>query len=246
VAFWKRPPAPAAASAPPPTAAGVACLVCGDALLAPGGEAGCTLCGAAGAHPERCARGHALCEACLAGPAADLVERTCAATDERDPIALALRLLRHPRLLLGTADHDQLVPSVLVAAWSNGRNEPGKRPARVAEARARAAAAPAARPGRPDGRGAAAGAGAFVALAAEATRGGPDVALVDRMIARAQAIIGSGEDALCVRRNALVAVLAAARFAKEGLGVELPARGLSCERAGKNPSCVGAGCPFNR
>ncbi|MFT3912794.1 MAG: DUF5714 domain-containing protein [Anaeromyxobacteraceae bacterium] len=253
MAFWsKKPtgtgPAPApgvkAPGAPSPAAV-AACLVCGDALLG-AGEAGCTLCGRTGAHPERCGRGHAVCDACLDGPAADVVERTCAASDERDPVALALRLLRHPRLRLGPADHDQLVPSVLVAAWSTTRNEPGKRAARVSEARARARAAPTVKLGRPDGRGAAAGAGAFVSLAAEASRGGPDAALVDRMIARAQAIIGSGDDAACMRRNALVAVLAAARFAKDGLGAELSARGFACENAGRNPTCVGAGCPFNR
>ncbi|MFO0582582.1 MAG: DUF5714 domain-containing protein [Anaeromyxobacter sp.] len=262
MAFWSKKPAgaepaaspgvespPPAAKAPPAAAvtppAGAACLVCGDALLG-AGEAGCTLCGRTGVHPERCGRGHAVCDACLDGPAADVIERTCAASDERDPVALALRLLRHPRVRLGPADHDQLVPSVLVAAWSTTRNEPGKRAVRVAEARARAKAAPTVKLGRPDGRGAAAGAGAFVSLAAEASRGGADAALAGKAVARAQAIIGSGDDAACMRRNALVAVLAAARFAKDGLGTELSARGFACENAGRNPSCVGAGCPFNR
>jgi hypothetical protein len=85
-----------------------------------------------------------------------------------------------------------------------------------------------------------------VALAAEAAQGAADGALVDRMVARARLVIGDGDDTLCMRRNALVAVLAAARFVRDELGAELPARGLGCERAGKNPSCVGAGCPFNR
>jgi len=237
---------------PPPPQGGPSpgCLVCGAGLAAvnaaPAGPAPCALCGASGAVAERCTAGHAVCEACLAGPGAAVVERTCAASEEHDPVALALRLLRHPRLSLGPGDHDLLVPAVLVAAWSNVRGEGAARAARVRQARVRS------EPPVPSGRalargqGAAAGAGTFVAVVAVAAGGAADGALVDRMVARARFIIGEGDDTLCVRRNALVAVLAAARFARDGLGAELPARGLACERAGKNPSCVGAGCPFNR
>ena len=246
--FGKKKDRPAAASAAPasPAAAGGAstgCLLCGAGPAAPpAAPARCALCGGERLPAEACASGHALCEPCLTGPVADVIERACAASDERDPVALALRVLRHPRVRPGPSEYDQLVPSVLVAAWTTARGEVAARAERVREARARVPARPA---GRPDGRGAAAGAGTFVALAAEAAGGARDGALVDRAIARAQAIIGSGADAACERRNALVAVLAAARVARE-LGTELPARGLSCENAGKNPSCVGAGCPFNR
>jgi hypothetical protein len=175
-----------------------------------------------------------------------VVERTCAASEERDPVALALRLVRHPRLRLGPDEHDLLVPSVLLAAWSTARGEGTARAARVREARARSTPQAPAERVRDRALGAAAGAGTFAAVAAEVLHGRSDTSRVDRMISRARALIGEGEDALCQRRNALVAVLAAARFAREGLGADLPARGISCERAGKNPSCVGAGCPFNR
>jgi hypothetical protein len=187
-----------------------------------------------------------VCGACLSGPPADLVERVCGASDERDPVALALRLVSHPRLRLAPEDHDLVVPAALVAAWSSRRGEAAARAGRVREARARLAPVPPEVRARRGGEGASAGAGIFVAVASSASRLAGDGALVDRVVARARAVIGEGDDALCERRNTLVAVLAAARFAREELGADLPSRGLACERAGKNPTCVGSGCPFNR
>jgi hypothetical protein len=249
--IFQRRPAPAAPAAPaaarsaaaPSAAAG--CLVCGAALADAGGAPGaCALCGREGRLAERCAAGHAACAACLAGPAAEVIARACGATEERDPVAIAVRLTRHPTLRLGPADHDLLVAAALVASWSTVRGEGAQRAARVRAAVERAPRA--APPARPDGRGAATAAGTFVALAAEADRRASVEALVEQAAARARALVGEGEDALCLRRNALVSILATARFARDHLGADLPARGLACERAGKNPSCVGAGCPFHR
>jgi len=191
---------------------------------------------------ERCRSGHAVCAACLGGPAREVVERTCAASVERDPVAIAERLTRHAVLRLLPEDHDLLVPAALAAAWSNVRGEGGLRAVRVREAAGRMPP-----PGRPrhDGEGAASGAGAFVSLVA-GWSGRADPALAEQAAARASALIGRGDDALCPSRNALVAILATARLAREKLGTEMPAHGVACERAGKNPTCIGSACPFNR
>lgn len=243
--FQRGGPGPADSPPAAPDAPGAwACLVCGGARAEAGvGPAPCALCGRTAGLAERCRSGHAVCAACLAGPTGEVVERACAATGERDPVAIAERITRHPVLRLLPDDHDLLVPAALAAAWSNVRGEGDLRAARVREVAvrmARGSAAP-----RRDGEGAASGAGVFVSLAVVWT-GRPDPALADRAAARAATLIGRGDDALCSRRNALVAILATARLAREQLGVDLPARGLACERAGKNPTCIGAACPFNR
>jgi len=170
------------------------------------------------------------------------VERTCAATGERDPVAIAERLTRHAVLRLLPEDHDLLVPAALAASWSNARGEFELRAVRVHEVAERMSPA---RVPRRDGEGAASGAGAFVSLLAR-WNGRADPALAERAVARAATLIGRGDDALCSRRNALVAILATARLGRDQLGAEMPAHGVACERAGRNPTCIGAACPFNR
>jgi hypothetical protein len=39
---------------------------------------------------------------------------------------------------------------------------------------------------------------------------------------------------------------AAARFAREHLGVHMPARGPACEWTSANAECIGDRCPFHR
>jgi len=188
---------------------------------------------------EACVEGHGICDACLEGRASRVILGVCALTEEKDPVAIASRLTLHPRLRLTLPEHELVVEGALLAAFSNVRSEGKERATRVAELATKAPGNPG-----PSGRGSAEAAGAFVTFAAELLGGAEG--LSRRASERARELIGEGEDALCPRRNALVSILFAARFAREHLSLELPARGLACERAGKNPTCVGAACPFNR
>ncbi len=74
------PPAPA-------SAAETGCLVCGAGIvyLAASAPMSCALCGATRTSNARCSAGHYACDACHAAPAKDVIERTCAATDETIP-----------------------------------------------------------------------------------------------------------------------------------------------------------------
>src|SRR5512142_667885 len=118
---------------------GTGCLVCGADLvyLAASEAMACALCGVRRDSAARCVAGHFVCDACHAAPARDVIERTCAATEERDPIALAVRLMRHPALKMHGPEHHYLVPAVLVAAYWNVKGDPAQRAAAVKEARRR-------------------------------------------------------------------------------------------------------------
>src|SRR5512139_1120616 len=152
--------------APTAAHAETGCLVCGAPLvyLAASEAMTCALCGAARPSNARCAAGHYACDACHAAPAKDVIERTCAATDETDPIALAVRLMRHPAVKMHGPEHHFLVPAVLLAAYSNARREPQKRAERVAEARRRVAPILGGSCGLLGTCGAAIGTGAFVSI----------------------------------------------------------------------------------
>jgi hypothetical protein len=231
----------------PPASTG--CLVCGDDLvyLAASEAMSCALCGGAGASAARCVKGHYVCDACHASPARDVIERTCAASDEQDPIALAVRLMRHPALKMHGPEHHFLVPAVLVAAYWNARGDPERRAASVKEARRRSDPVAGGFCGLQGACGAGIGAGTFVALVtgstplAAAPRG-----LANRMTARALDVVSRTGGARCCKRDSFLSILAAARFAKEHLGVTLPARGPACEWSDVNRECLGETCPFHR
>jgi len=236
----------AATTAP---AAETGCLVCGADLvyLATSAPMTCALCGATRDSAARCAAGHHACDACHAAPAKDVIERTCAASAERDPIALAVRLMHHPSVKMHGPEHHFLVPAVLLAAYSNARGEPERRAERIAEARRRSEPVAGSFCGIQGACGAGIGTGTFVAIASGATPlKGPERGLSNRMTARALDVIARTDGARCCKRESFLAILAAARFAREHLGVDLPARGPACDWSGTNRECLGEACPFQR
>jgi hypothetical protein len=66
------------------------------------------------------------------------------------------------------------------------------------------------------------------------------------MTARALDVVSRTGGARCCKRDSFLSILAAARFAKEHLGVTLPARGPACEWSDVNRECLGETCPFHR
>jgi len=238
-----------ALSAIPRPVAETGCLVCGAALvyLAASEPMTCALCGVTRPSNARCAGGHYACDACHATPARDLIERTCAASDENDPIALAVRLMHHPSVKMHGPEHHFMVPAVLLAALSNARGEPERRAARIAEGRRRSEPVTGGFCGIQGACGAGIGTGIFVAIAAGASpMKGPERCLSNRMTARALDVIARTEGPRCCKRESFLAILAAARFAREHLGVDLRAGGPSCDWSGTNGECIGDACPFHR
>jgi hypothetical protein len=176
-----------------------------------------------------------------------VIERACAATDERDPIAIAVGLMRHPKVQMHGPEHHLLVPAALLAAYSNARGEPERRAERVAEARRRSEPVLGGFCGLQGACGAAIGAGTFVAIASGSSPlKGAERGLANRMTAEALVAIGAIGAARCCKRDSFLGILAAARFAREHLVVELPARRPTCEFSAGNRQCAGESCPFHR
>jgi hypothetical protein len=225
------------------------CLVCGAdlAYLAASARMSCALCGAARDSAARCAAGHFVCDACHAAPAREVIERTCVASDERDPVALAIRLMRHPAVKMHGPEHHLLVPAVLLTAWWNARGEPGRKAEAIGEARRRSEPVAGGFCGLQGACGAGIGTGTFVAIATGSTPlAGPARGLANRMTSRALEVISGTDAPRCCKRDSFLAILAAARFARERLGVDLPARAPRCEWTTTNRECIRDACPFHR
>jgi hypothetical protein len=223
------------------------CLVCEEELvyLVSAEKVRCHRCGAPGTSAARCPSGHYVCDACHSARAKDVVERACAASERTDPVDLAIALFEDPALEMHGPEHHLLVPAALLAAWSNARGEGHLRAARIAEARRRSEPVQGGFCGLQGACGAGIGAGIFVAIATESSPlKGAERGLSNRMTARALEVISRIGEARCCKRETLLAILSAARFAREHLGVDLPARGRRCALSGRNRQCAEDACPF--
>jgi hypothetical protein len=231
-----------------PARAASGCLLCGEELvyLDATEPMACAGCGAVRPSRTRCPAGHFLCDACHSGDANDAVERICAGAGEADPVAIALRAMRHPRVRMHGPEHHFLVPAALLAAWCNARGAAGERAARVAEARRRAAPLVGGMCGTQGACGAAIGTGIFASVALGVTPLSTDGwGRAQRLTARALEEVARTGGPRCCKRDGFLALLAGARFSREELGVELPASVPACEFSDRNRQCLGERCPFH-
>lgn len=223
------------------------CLVCSAELVyLPAQQAmTCAGCGAIHSSAARCSAGHFVCDACHSGSAKDVIERHCRETQERDPIAIATALMRHPKLKMHGPEHHFLVPAALLAAYHNQHGDRRELASRLSEARRRSDPLAGGFCGIQGACGAGIGTGIYVSIVTGATPLAPaQRGLANEMSSRALALIAKSGGARCCKRDSALALLAAARFTRERLGVAMKARGPSCEFTALNAECLRDRCPF--
>jgi hypothetical protein len=206
----------------------VACRVCrGDlAQFAPAARSACA--------PE--------CDTCRAGGPHEVIERFCRATESRDPVEIALALLRHSSMRLHGPEHRFLVAAALLAAYANVRGEAKAKAGWLAEARRAVEAAPSQACACDLRTDASVGhaAGLFVATA----KG--DGTLAKKLAAASVALASQVKGASCCKRSSFLSLLQACHFTREHLGTDLRAQGPACEWWRENKQCIRDACPFYR
>ncbi|MBQ8091067.1 MAG: hypothetical protein IJ233_10040, partial [Pyramidobacter sp.] len=94
--------------------------------------------------------------------------------------------------------------------------------------------------------GAAVSAGIFVSIVTMASPLAVEPwGLANLATARALEQIGALGGPRCCKRNSYTAILAAAEFAREHLGVSMETSPVTCTRFSRNSECIGLRCPFN-
>jgi uncharacterized protein len=247
-------PIPAATEKPtlrpiaPSPGARSGCLACGSDLvyLLKAQPMVCAGCGATHASRARCEQGHFFCDSCHAGTAVDAIERACLASDETDPLAMALAAMRHPKVKMHGPEHHFLTPAVLIAAWCNLRGEGHRKATLLAEVRRRSEPVLGGFCGFQGACGAGIGNGIFFSMI---TGGSPQTGkqrgLANRATSEALKVIGHMDAPRCCKRDTFLALLSAARFARTHLGIDFPAKSVRCEFDGMNRECIEADCPFH-
>jgi hypothetical protein len=221
------------------------CLLCGAALSYEREQSRtCALCGAAAEASAVCGAGHYVCDRCHALGPVELIHETCRGATERDPVALAVRLMRSPRVAMHGPEHHFLVPAVLLTAAANVLGD-GRRQEWLDTARTRAAAILGGFCGW-GVCGAGVGVGLFVSILKGATPlSGRSWRQANQATARALATIAASGGPRCCKRDSLLAIDDGVAVARAELGLELE-RGAApvCEWHDLNRECRQRNCPF--
>lgn len=223
------------------------CLVCGGDLIysdQPRRQS-CALCSGQFYSHAFCEQGHFICDRCHGLPALDLIERTCQATIETDPLRLAESLMRNPAIKMHGPEHHFLVPAVLITAWCTAHGDKRKAE-RLTTARKRAEDVKGGFCGFHGTCGAAMGAGIACSILTGATPLARDEwRMSNLMTAACLSVIGEAGGPRCCKRDTFLALLVGRDFLNRRLGAKLPAEKQPvCPFAANNRECLATDCRF--
>lgn len=224
------------------------CMVCGKELqyLTEPVKAVCSYCGRPMETHIRCPEGHFVCDDCHRQDSLKAVESICLRSESRDPVALALEIMRLPFVPMHGPEHHAIVPAALVTAY---RNTTGKLTEReIREALKRGSETSGGACGRLGACGAAIGAGVAWSIISRAT----PLSVRERgqamgLTARALEAISQHNGPRCCKRDSLTAIQVAVESIEEMAGVSFertvnPIK--ACEHHDRNRQCIRLRCPY--
>ena len=223
------------------------CAVCGKPLIYFPEEKllECRLCHRRMPANAACEDGHFICDACHSGGGAGVLDLLLH-TDEKDPVALFLRVTALQEVHLHGPEHHSIVPCVLLTAYHNGggRLELGlERKLREAWTRGQKMAGGSC--GFLGVCGAAAGAGIFASIVIGSSPLSPDKwAIPQRLTASCLEAIAELGGPRCCKRTGRIAIEKAAEFSARELGVAMPCSRPACTYSAWNSECIRNRCPF--
>lgn len=181
-------------------------------------------------------------------PANDFIEQYCAVTDEADPLAMALTLMRNPSLKMHGPEHHFLVSAVLITAWCIERENRDRTPLLLAEARFRAEDTRGDFCGKHGGCGAAMGAGiAYSIITGSSPLSAQEWRLANLMAATCLTAVAETGGPRCCKRDAFLSIMTAVEFLNKNSGTALPVSGApECEFSHRNAECPATECTFFR
>lgn len=222
------------------------CLICKERLvyLETAEEMKCALCQKVEISNCRCASGHYVCSEChMAGM--DSFLGVCLNETSRNPIEILDKLMNLPFCHMHGPEHHVLVGASLLTAFKNAGGETELQPA-LLEMQSRGRQVPGGICGLWGSCGAAVSAGICISILTGSSplstkTWGWCNEMTSRVLAR-EAKIGGPR---CCKRNSRIAILEAADFIGEKLGVELekPEK-IVCDWFRKNNQCIHERCPF--
>jgi len=209
----------------------------------------CSYCGKEEETDYICPNGHYICQDCRVAGAEEIIKKTCRATKERDPVRLAVTLMRHPAVQMHGLEHHYLVACILLAVM---RNSPkfSVTDSSFEEAVRRSRRLPLGSCGSMGVCGGAAGAGIALSIATGATfTSDGERALCMTVVSRALDAIARIGGPRCCKASVLATLKVAAGLIGENFKVQIPISNWEgkCEFQKYNEKeCLREVCPYFR
>jgi len=224
------------------------CIVCGRDLIYEerSNRRECYSCKKVYESNVRCINGHFICDGCHSLPANDLIKQFCIVSDLKDPIGMALILMRNQKIKMHGPEHHFLVPAVLLSCYYNVKNDGKKKREKIEEAEKRAKNILGGFCGFYGNCGAGVGTGVFISLITDATPlSKHEWRLSNMMTSKGLFTIANVGGPRCCKRNTFLSIIEAVNFLDENFGVRLSIdKNLRCEFSSLNKECLQDGCPF--
>ena len=224
------------------------CLVCSEELLYldETRKLNCHYCNEVFDADAMCVDGHHVCDRCHSLSANDVILKTCINTQERDPVKLAVELMRNHAVNMHGPEHHYLVPAVLLTCYYNALGDPESKGKGLRKARGRAEKVSGGFCGFQGCCGAGVGTGIFFSVMTGATPYSVEEwGSAMEMTAKALTSIASHGGPRCCKRTTFLAILEAVSHLDTVQGVSLPvSEDVKCEFSPWNRECQKGECPF--
>lgn len=225
------------------------CVVCGAPLvyLEQDEILVCHDCGRTLNASVRCENGHYLCDACHSQTANEWILQQCLVSSTRDPLGLAVSLMKDARVKMHGPEHHFLVPAVLWTTYANTAGvDRDAKTRRLVQAKQRAETVVGGSCGFNGNCGAAVGTGIFISLVTGATPLSREAwRACNLMTARSLMTIANQGGPRCCKRDSYLAIREAISFLDTEMGVKLESHEpIVCEFSHLNRECLHEDCPF--
>jgi len=193
----------------------------------------------------KCENGHYICDSCHSAAGVLSIQYACNRMASKNPLEIAIALMKSPAINMHGPEHHVLVGSVLLAAYRNSGGNIDLSNA-LQEMAKRGKNIPGGICGFWGSCGAAISSGMFISIATKSTPLSTATwGLSNLMTASSLKNIGSIGGPRCCKRNSFISIKTAVQFAEEHLGVtmELPLE-IKCTHFFRNKECLGEKCPF--
>jgi hypothetical protein len=205
----------------------------------------CSICGEFFTSNACCENGHFVCDTCHQLDAADYVETYCSRSTSTNPVEMADAVMAHPNIKMHGPEHHFLVPAVLLTAYYNQTNQPGKIVRKLKVARQRAGNIHGGFCGFYGNCGAGVGAGIFLSIVLETTPlSDEEWRMGNLLTSKCLYEIAIHGGPRCCKRDTYISIRTAIKFLSDYLQVDLQGSEIFCGHSSRNNECKKADCPF--
>ncbi|MEM3151595.1 MAG: DUF5714 domain-containing protein [Candidatus Bathyarchaeia archaeon] len=95
------------------------CPICNEEMFISQSEASCIYCGIKAKEDYVCGKGHYICEKCRIANPKELILNTCKISKEKNPLKLAILLMKHPGVSMHGLEHHYIVGCTFLAVLKN-------------------------------------------------------------------------------------------------------------------------------